>query len=107
MNGVTLAFESKAPHTTPWLSVEYPVGEAPEELLAQLSTLGWEDDGLRRAPPIDGRQEVALLPPAGTGLFGGWSEDEARRHMPAIRRVMRQYGYDRVPWNRLELADLI
>jgi hypothetical protein len=108
MKGVTVAFESKAPHTTPWLSIEYPVGEEPEELLANLAELGWKTSTrLRFAPPLDGMQEVVIEPPLGTGLFRGWKPEEARKNMPAVRRLLRRHGFDRVPWNRLELADLI
>lgn len=107
MSGVTLAFESKAPHTTPWLSIEYPVGEEPTELFAELAELGWEPDGLAPAPPLDGIQEVYLKPPQGSDLFYGWKPAEAKKHMPAVRRLLRKHGFDRVPWNRLELADLL
>lgn len=105
---VTVAFESKAPHTTPWLSIEHPVGEEPEELLAKLAELGWKPSvRLQFAPPIEGRQERIVEPPPGTGLFTTWTDEEAKKHMPAVRRLLRRYGFDRVPWNRLELADLI
>lgn len=110
MEGVTLAFESKHPHTTPWLSIEWPVGEEPVELLAKLAELEWVENPLfeaRRLPPLDGIQEVNLSPPKGSDIFYGWKPAEAKKHMPAVRRLLRQYGFDRVPWNRLELVDLI
>lgn len=104
---VSVAFESKAPHTTPWLSVQYPVGEEPTELFAKLAAIGWERDQFPSAPPLDGIQEVNLVPPTGSGLFGGWTEAEARKHMPLVRRVLRTEGFGKVPWNRLTLADLL
>jgi len=107
MSGVTLAFESKAPHTTPWLSVEFPVGEEPVSLLTDLSNIGWYEREYPRTPPLDGWQEVCLQGPRGSGLFKAWTEEEARQHMPAVRRFLRREGFDRIPWNRLELAELI
>lgn len=104
---VTVAFESKAPHTTPWLSVEYPVGEEPEELFAKLAEIGWAQDRFAPAPPIDGIQEVHLVSPKGSDLFGLWTEEEARRYMPEVRRVLRTVGFGKVPWHRLTLAELL
>ena len=106
MSGVTLAFESKAPHTTPWLSVEFPVGEDAYELLAKITGLGWRESQ-PRLRFHEGLEEVILDPPKGSGLFGTWTEEEARQHMPAVRRLLRREGFDRIPWNRLELADVI
>ncbi len=108
MSGVELAFESKAPHTTPWLVIEYPVGEEPTELLTELAKLGWEEDQrFSRLPPLDGRQETFIAPPKGSDLFGGWTLEEARKNMPPVRRLLRKHGFGRVPWNRLTLADLL
>ena len=107
MSGVTLAFESKAPHTTPWLSVEYPEGEVPYDLLAALAQIGWVEDPLPRAPALDGVMETILEPPDGTDLFGLWTKDEAKRFMPEVRRLLRKQGFDRVPWNRLTLAEML
>jgi hypothetical protein len=102
-----LAFESKAPHTTPWLLVEHAEGDPPYQLFAALAQLGWTENEKADLPPFDGIQEVYLEAPKGSALFGGWEEAEARKHMPAVRRLLRKHGFDRVPWNRLELADLI
>lgn len=108
MTGVSVAFESKAPHTTPWLSIEINVGEEPTELIAALAELGWkEDERYPRIPPLDGREEIVVSPPMGSALFGGWSAAEAKKYMPPVRRLLRTYGCDRVPWNRLTVEDLL
>lgn len=105
---VTVAFESKAPHTTPWLSVEYPVGQEPVELFDKLKRIGWEEDTrFLRIPPINGVQEVKVSSPRGSELFGLWTKEEARRYMPEVRRVLRTEGFGKVPWNRLTLADML
>lgn len=109
MSGVTVAFESKAPHTTPWLSIEHPVGDPPEELFANLCELGWKRSMQIGFLPqgVEDMVEQIMESPEGTGLFKAWTPEEARKHMPAARRLLRRHGFDRVPWNRLELADLI
>lgn len=104
---ISVAFESKAPHTTPWLSVQYPVGEEPVELFAKLAAIGWKQDQFAPAPPLDGIQEIRLVPPKGAGLFFGWTDAEARKHMPLVRRVLRTEGFGKVPWNRLTWDELL
>ena len=109
MEGVTLAFESKAPHTTPWLSVEHPRDESPEELIGQLAEIGWRPSiALAFSPPTDdGHVEQCVEPPDGSGPSGSWTQEEAKKYMPEVRRLLRRHGFDRVPWNRLDLTDLI
>lgn len=108
MDGVTLAFESKGPFHTPWLSIEFPVGQEPTELIEALAGIGWkENEQYARVPPLDGIQEVNIAPPKGSELFGTWSDEEARANMPVIRRLLRRHGFDRVPWNKLTLEDLL
>lgn len=108
MGGVRLAFESKAPHTTPWLSIEFDVDDEPTTFLQRLAAEGWEEDErYARVPPLDGRQEIHVGGPAGSGLFGGWKDQEKRRNMRAIRELLRNEGFVDVPWNKLTLADLL
>lgn len=104
----SVAFESKFPHTTPWLSIEFDVDEEPSELLSDLRKIDWLEDGrMNRLPPLDGRQEITVLGPTGTGLFNLWTDAERRQHLPVVRRVLRRHGFNNVPWNRLTLADLL
>lgn len=108
MAPITIAFQSKEPHTTPWLSIEHDVDdEDVTELVAELGELGWKEDGMLRAPAIGGRKETVLDAPEGEALFGGWTPAEAKKHMPPVRRLLRRHGFDRVPWNRLTLVDLL
>jgi hypothetical protein len=106
---ITVAFESKAPHTTPWLSVEWDLNEDdPQDLFDSLAELGWKEDArFAGVPPIGDVQETAISPPKGSDLFGGWTEAERRERMPEVRRLLRTKGFDRVPWNRLTLADML
>jgi hypothetical protein len=107
--GITVAFESKVPHTTPWLSIEWEIDkDDPQELIEALAEIGWaEDPRYRRVPPIHNMQELNLNPPSGSGLFGEWTDEERRQRMPVVRRVLRDKGFKDVPWNQLTLADLL
>lgn len=107
MSTVSVAFESKVPHTTPWLNVRYPVDAPPAELFQALAAIEWREDGLRQAPPIDGELEIFLNGPKGSALFGGWTEQEKANLMPIVRGVLRELGFPNVPWNRLTLEDLL
>lgn len=107
-SGITLAFESKAPHKTPWLSIEFDEGSEPVALLAQLEAAGWkEDTRYRRLPPLDGRQEIHVIGPPGTDLFSEWNLQERRTNMRAIRALLREEGFREVPWHKLTLEDLL
>lgn len=106
MSHVALAFESKAPHTTPWLVIEHPVDEAPTALLETLEAIGWKSDGLPGVPPLDGIEETKLRK-VGTDLFGGWNESEKRANMTQVRTTLRKHGFTRVPWTKLSWHDLI
>ena len=108
MEGVSLAFESKSPHTTAWLSVEFEVGHPPDDLLESLAEIGWkEDERFNRMPPLDNRQEIHLRPPSGSDLFGGWNDEERQQNMNEIRTFLRKRGFNNVPWHRLTLEELL
>lgn len=108
MAPITISFNSKEPHTTPWLSIEHDVDdEDVTELVDELGELGWKEDGMLRAPAFGGRKETVLNAPEGNALFGGWTSREAKANMPPVRRLLRRHGFDRVPWNRLTLVDLL
>ena len=103
-----LCFESKNPHTTLWLRVEFPEGQEPEELFAALAKIGWrEDTRFARLPALDGVQEVKVSGPKGTELFGAWSAVERRAYMAACRDVLREFEFDGVPHYELTLEELL
>ena len=105
---VSVAFESKPRHTTPWLSVEFPIDEEPRDLFSALTEIGWaEEMRYPRIPPLDGVQEAHIIPPTGSDLFGSWNKRERREHMRQVRRVLREQGFVDVPWHKLTWADLV
>lgn len=105
--GTTVAFKSKHPYRTNWLSLSYPVDQFPNDLVAALAVAGWTaTPAMRQAPPFGGRQELELGA-TGTSIFNSWTDDERKRYMAAARKVLRQHGYTRVPIFRLTLADML
>ena len=41
-------------------------------------------------------------------LFGGWTDEEAKKYMPEARKILRQkFGITRVQKHRLTLADMM
>jgi len=100
-----LCFQSKDRGTN-WISISYEVGdEATEALIADLKAAGWGSQ-FRDAPPIQNIAETNLTK-AGSGLFGGWTEEEKKQNMKEARAILRRHGYSGVPVQRLSWQDLI
>lgn len=115
----SVAFLSKHPHDTRWLSIKYPDDVVPTALLRDLVAVGWTwQPGMRKlvsydpllpvpsAPPFGGRVEVDIEA-KGTGISGSWTPEESAAHMRRVRKVLRKHGFLRVPHNKLTLADLL
>jgi hypothetical protein len=113
---VELTFARQGNHRTHWLEIEFPVGAEPTGMLADLAEIGWHPDRFQ-TPPVEKitwdstqpgglpqmvrhgyqTQELRLIGPKGSALFAGWDDDEKRQHMAAARKVLRKYGFTRVP----------
>jgi hypothetical protein len=99
-------FNSKHPHTTLWLEIKFLVGERPQELIDELAAIGFAEDGLAKAPPCDGVDEVQLAKP-GSALFGGWTAEEKKANLKAARAVLKRHGFVNVPCNKLSWVDML
>jgi hypothetical protein len=95
----TVAFESKAPHTTCLISLDYPEAAPPTDLIQALAEVGFAPDGLAGLPPLDGRAEVQLVK-RGSDLFGGWTAEEQTQNMRQARAVLKRFGFARVPHDK-------
>lgn len=118
---VALTFARRARFNTHWIEMEYPVGAEPTDLLADLAKVGWAPDGMK-VPSMEKVtwdanhvmtrhgyhvEEIHIVGPHGTDLFGGWSDDEKRVNMAAARKVLRAYGFVKVPvWSKT-LQDML
>jgi hypothetical protein len=104
--GTTVCFTSKAPHTTLGIEIHFPEGVRPEALFTDLAAIGFVEDGLRMAPPLDGIEE-AWLSKRGSGLFAGWTPEEKKAFTKEARAVLRRHGFNGVPHNKLSWQDLL
>lgn len=118
---VNLTFVSKGNASTKWLEVEYPVDAKPVAMLEALASVGFIADerfamGTRKAYGYDENQryvdlgyriqDVHLMK-SGAGLFGAWTTEEARVNMREARRILRQFGFTRVPIWKKTLVDMM
>ena len=102
---LTVAFESKAPHDTWWISIHHIVGEPPKDLVDDLNDVGWRLDTLG-VPPLAGREE-SIICRDGTGIFGGWTGDERGKFMADAFTALEKHGIIDVPLVSLTLQDLL
>ena len=101
-------FESAPPTHTPWLTIEHDTDNEPTQLLADLTTAGWEPNPTFRPINFPGDPTKHVLYGAvGSGPFGTWTKDERAARIMAARRVLRTHGYRTVPTIRLTRADLL
>lgn len=108
MSNIEACFASKPPHKTCWIELSFDVDDPPNNLLHELEKAGWsETEKSHRVPPLNGRQEMWLNPPKGSGLFGGWNDDERKKHMSSARRILRKYGLTKVPHWKKTLVDML
>lgn len=104
--GLQCEFQSKPPHRTSFLVLEFNESHRPGALLKSLSDIGWVEDGMAPPSPLDGRQEITVSK-RGTGLFGGWTETERGLFLAECQTVLERYLHFDVPHRQLTAADLL
>lgn len=103
---VKVEFQSKHPHITCWLHIEYPEHQPPEKLFKALRDIGWTNEGCAPPSPLNGCAEEGFSR-KGTGLFGGWTPAERRKFMKDARAALYMQGFQRVAVHKLSFAELI
>jgi hypothetical protein len=110
-----ITFRAKTPYKTWWVSIErdsdedlskpVPEGErkTAEAIMAALEGAGWTVE--RYAEGTAWPMWDASKP--GSGLFGGWTPEEAKKYMAEARKILRKFGLTKVPKRRLTLADML
>jgi hypothetical protein len=90
---VRAEFQRKENRVSVWLVLYWPDGEGKEyeSLREDLRKAGWDDDGLRGLPPLDGENEITVSR-KGSDLFNGQTKDEAKSFVAAARKVLRKHG---------------
>jgi len=110
-----IEFQAKAPYSTWWLAIRRDLKSdhrkpiPPKELniareiCAAFEKAGWTAEGYAEGtdyPFWDISKE-------GSGLFGDWTKDEAKRNMAEARKILRKFGLTKVPKHRMTLADML
>lgn len=108
----TMEFQAKAPYKTwgLWISGLYDEDaitdserECVEAVCAAFEKAGWEVGRY----DLDSGYPWWEIGKDGTGLFGGWTDDESRKFMAEARKILRKFGITRVPKKKLTLADML
>lgn len=115
-----LTMARKTRGLTHWVEGEYPIDARPDALFAAFEEAGWTlnptTESIPAFEPLDidhtlppGQRarrrgyrvkEFSLTKP-GTGLFGGWTEDEKRANLREARALLRRFGFARIPvWTK-------
>ncbi len=109
---VMVGFQSKAPHTTRWVAINFNVNERPEQLLAAFEAKGWKTTSagalspMFEPMPINDRMQIDLFKD-GTGLFGGWTPTEKRKLVKEAKTILVNNGVEEYYDQKLTLADLM
>jgi hypothetical protein len=105
MDETTVSFNRREREQTCWIELRFPTAARPQPLLDGLAAIGFVGDGMREAPPVNG-VETTRVSKSGSALFGGWTADEKKANMTEARRVLRNFGFTKVPVNALGYFDL-
>ena len=103
-----LEIQSKHPHTTRWLWVEWePEKEQDKflELAAALEEIDFILDLVFPSPVLGFHTRTFYKP--GSDLFEGWTVTERKSNLGALRRAFRVLELDPVPSRKLTFRDLI
>lgn len=107
---VAVEFRSKPPHNTMWLHITVePGNEAVNEfadLAGDLIGIGWMDRPAIVEEPDTSRPWSIDYRKPGSDPFGGWKPVQKRAFLEEVRRVLRRHGHIRIPYRKLEMAEL-
>ncbi len=110
-------FASTNPHKTRHLIFSMMEENKSSEFITQMlndfAHYGWTSElpehtlgSLIELPPLFGRIEITLYA-VGSERMGTWNDTEARKHLRNARKVLKHYGFEKVPHRKLTLADLM
>lgn len=86
-------FQRKEAEVNVWLVLHWHDDEAAayEKLRDELRGAGWDDDGLRGLPPINGQNEITLVR-HGSAMFNGQTQEEATLFVAQCRPILRKHN---------------
>lgn len=103
--GVGVLFQAKAPYDTWTLFIEHEPTNKPTMLLEELMKAGWSTEGERQPLMQVTPKHRIYLGVRGTGPFGRWTDAEAKKSMASARKVLRRFGFEKVPKHKLTHAE--
>lgn len=101
---MNLELQSKPPHKSCWLLIEYEPREEPASLVAELQEAGWLLQ--TRIPASFGGKEVRTYGKVGIGLFGSWTPTEQSARLLEIKTILARHGHENVLYRPLTPAQL-
>jgi hypothetical protein len=118
---VRLIFQSKHPHKTVGLTLWVPVEDEPTQLYTALEKIGWKKQSFPVVSPLEARQwlnkgyaknDTTMIREVffyheGDGVFHEWTDEQRKKYMPQVRKVLRQFGFENVMHQKLTLADCL
>lgn len=120
LDKVRIQFQSQNPHKTLFLKVWADINNEPKAMYEALNKIGFLD-AVPPAPPIAaehcynvgyawGDQTPIIercFTKTGSGLFNGWTPEELKKNVPAVRAVLRKFGFTRIEHRKLTLGDCL
>jgi hypothetical protein len=113
-------FETKHPHNTNWIRMEYGEYEEPSELIEELKNAGWKqgyklppksevifDNNGNRVGFAKTKYNEVTYSKVGSGIFGMWTPAEKKANMLEARKILKNHGIKKVPVIKLSLQDLL
>ena len=103
-----IEFQSKHPHRTLFLNVTHrpDEGDVFRELEHALGLVHWVRDPWEIPPLPDGTMEIRFCR-SGTGIFGGWTDEERIIFEAGVRNTLGPFMSGRVPHRKLRMQDCV
>jgi hypothetical protein len=115
MGDVRLTLACREHSKTLWIEGEYPAGERPDDLFADLAAEGWTVEEFGGPYPGYDEDYNQLgynvidfhVTKRGSGLFTSWDEVEQKKFRTKVRAVLRKHGFYNVPVWHKTLVDML
>jgi len=100
-----LEFQSKHPHRSRFLVIEYNSTEDPALIISVLVSLGWEiTSRIQKKENILTRIHLSKK---GNGLFNSWTTKEHSSLIKEAEKALKTIGFVRIPYRKLTIQDCI
>lgn len=107
---VGVMFKTKDSGTTPcwYLVIQHPPGKKPVKLLAELEKVGWKPEPRQILwYPKGAKYHEVIVGRPGSAIFERWTPEESKKYMREVQKVLRAFGFARVPKCKLTMQDML